>query len=237
MSDFAFCPELATLLAAKAVVGKTGKRFESLGSVSTRNNLLCLRRLFLHRKPRRTLEIGLAFGGSALLFTACHREAGLGASRQHTAIDPFQTSFWDSAGLLAVQNAGLAGYLELRERPSCLELPAMLEAGQQFDLAYIDGSHMFEDVFVDFYYVRQMITADGIIAFDDCSTPQVAKVIRFIRKNMVEGFTEVDLSPFLGAGRKSLKYAIARRLGRVQMVAFRRCGPTGRLADGPFHDF
>jgi predicted O-methyltransferase YrrM len=40
--------------------------FEGLGALSTVNNLQVLRALMLERRPRRTLEIGLGFGASAL---------------------------------------------------------------------------------------------------------------------------------------------------------------------------
>lgn len=179
----------------------------------------------------------MAFGASALLFTACHRESGHPPNRQHTAIDPYQTTYWDNAGIAAIERAGLADYLELREQLSSLELPVMLQKGELFDMIYVDGSHMFEDVFVDFYFVRQMVAPNGIVAYDDCSTPEVAKVIRFIRKNMAQCFAEIDLSPFRWDGGKSFKHIVARALGRVQMVAFRRSGPSGRMADAPFHDF
>jgi hypothetical protein len=152
-----FCPELINLLNAREIAGKTGKRFQALGSISTFNNLVCLRKLFLQSKPKRTLEIGMAFGGSALLFTGSHRDSGAAPSCQHTAVDPFQTTYWDDAGLSAIERVGLAGYLDLREQLSSLELPIMLQQGALFDMAYVDGSHMFEDVFVDFYFVRQMM--------------------------------------------------------------------------------
>jgi hypothetical protein len=37
----------------------------------------------------------------------------------------------------------------------------MLEAEARFGLAYIDGSHLFEDVFVDAYYVTRSVEQGG----------------------------------------------------------------------------
>lgn len=55
-------------------------------------------------KASRTLEIGLAVGGSCLVFTQTRKDLGAIPERQHVAIDPFQRSNWiDEAGLLAIE--------------------------------------------------------------------------------------------------------------------------------------
>src|SRR5262249_34661334 len=151
------------------------------------------------------LEIGMCFGGSCLLFTASHQEASSKPSRQHTALDPFQTTAWDDAGLLAVQRAGLSGYLDFRPQFSHVALPRLLESGEQFDLIYVDGSHIFEDVFVDAYFGSRLLSENGVIAFDDCRDPHVQKVIKFVRANLQSSHKELDLSPFRPDQGKSLK--------------------------------
>lgn len=100
------CPVLNELLQQEYTVGKNGKRFENLGALSSRNNLETIRRLMLHCAPSRTLEIGFAFGGSALVFCALHEELGHRLEHQHTLIDPYQTTVWDSCGLMALERAG-----------------------------------------------------------------------------------------------------------------------------------
>ena len=57
-------------------------------------------------------------------------------------------------GRLKLEEAGLIGYVEVREQLSGLVLPKMVEENLKFGLVYIDGSHRFEDVFCDFYFVR-----------------------------------------------------------------------------------
>ena len=74
--QFEFCPALAALLRTSGVVGKSGKVFNNLGALSSINTLVTLRNLYLDLKPQRTLEVGLCFGASALLFTGLHRESG-----------------------------------------------------------------------------------------------------------------------------------------------------------------
>ena len=56
----------------------------------------------------------------------------------------------------------------------------LVEKGEQFGLVYVDGSHIFEDVFVDAYFGSRLLAEQGIIAFDDCRDLHVLKVIKFI---------------------------------------------------------
>ena len=74
LDSFEFCPTLVDILKSRRVVGRSGKVFEALGALSSLNNLFVLQKLMREKKPRRTLEIGMCFGGSGLLLTACHRE-------------------------------------------------------------------------------------------------------------------------------------------------------------------
>ncbi len=236
-AEFAFCPVLDEMVHSGSLVGRSGKRFNQLGSLSTSNNLKILRKLHLSLKPKRTLEIGLSFGGSCLLFTANHRELQGKPSRQHVAVDPFQSEVWDDTGLLAMERAGLSDYLDFRADLSSLLLPRLLEQGEQYDLIYVDGSHLFEDVFVDSYFASRLLSKSGVLAFDDCRDPHVVKVIRFLRRNMRASLEEVDLGPYRADQGKALKYRLARIMSRVQMIAFQRIGDVSRRWDAPFCDF
>ena len=196
--DFAFCPELDELIRSRRVVGRTGKVFESLGALSTPNNLHVLRALMLEQKPARTLEVGLSFGGSALTIAASHRELGHQADRQHVAIDPFQHSVWDDSGLQNVEHAGLIGFIDFRPQLSAIALADLLGQGKNFDLIYIDGSHRFDDVFVDAYFAFRLLRKDGIVLFDDCSTDDVATVPEFRKQqlgNIGPGTRPVSIPP------------------------------------------
>jgi cephalosporin hydroxylase len=226
------------LLAFRHAVGRSGKVFTGLGALSTVNNLITLRRLMLHLKPKRTLEVGLCFGGSCLVFTGSHRDLLAPPVRQHVALEPFQHTVWDDADLMmAVENAGLAGYLNLCPGFSSLELAALVREGRQFDLIYIDGSHLFEDVFVDFYFTVRLLSLGGVVALDDCADPNIAKVLRFVRKNMSRSIEELNLASYRSDGGRSLKYRMAHALGRTQLRAYRRIGEVQRSWDAPFTDF
>lgn len=234
---FDFCPTLAEVLATRRVTGRTGKSFDGMPALSSVNNLAILRNLCLRLKPRQTLEIGLSFGGSCLTFAASHRDLGHKPSRQHMALDPFQSTVWDSVALILAEQAGLLAYLDFRQKSSSLELPALVREGREFDLVYIDGSHLFEDAFVDFFFIRQLLTDGGIMAFDDSSSAPIAKVLRFVRRNFYDSFSELDLRPYRPDMGRPLKYRLARFLGKTQLTAFQKIGPAIREWNSDFVNF
>jgi predicted O-methyltransferase YrrM len=177
-------------------VGRTGKAFNDLGALSTINNLITLRALMFELKPERTLEIGMAFGGSTLTFGQSHKDLGRGPSKQHTAIDPAQSKYWDDTGRLLLESVGLEGYVEVIEAYSSQAMPRLIEDGRRFELAYIDGSHQFEDVLIDFVFTHEMLEVGGVVLFDDSTDSHVAKVLRFLEKNYDEIYAPVSLTRF-----------------------------------------
>ena len=231
-----FCPELRQLMTQSSVQGRSGKTFQA-GALSSLNNLLTLRQLMMELRPERTLEVGLSLGGSALVFASGHRDLGRAAAQQHIAIDPFQDSFWDSTGLDRLQRAGLAGFVDVRQSPSAVALPALFGTDLRVGLAYVDGSHLVEDVLVDAYFVTRLLVDGGVVAFDDCTDPHVRKVIAFLRANGGDGLAELDLRPFRPDAGRPMGYRLARMLGRTQLTAFRRVGTVERPWNAPFRNF
>ena len=230
-----FCPELDALYRTGRAVGRTGRVFDQVGALSTPQNVTTLRALMMERRPERTLEIGLSFGGSALTIAASHRDLQRPAERQHVAIDPFQSTVWDDCGREVLDRAGLGGHVDVREALSSTALPA-LSAEAPFGLIYIDGSHLFEDVFVDAYFSARLLSDDGVMLFDDCTDPHVAKVLNFLTTNWHGVVAEFDLSPYRPDGQ-SMRYKLAKQLGKTQLRAFRRSAPLPRAWDAPFRDF
>lgn len=89
---FSFCPELLRILTKRATVGRSGKVFEGLHDLSTRNNLVTIRNALLELRPAASLEVGLGFGGSALAISSTLREIWGVETCRHVCIDPFQSS-------------------------------------------------------------------------------------------------------------------------------------------------
>jgi hypothetical protein len=218
-----FCPTLETLYRSRQAVGRSGKVFSLTSGLSTINNLLTIRRIMLHLKPDRTLEIGMACGGSALTFAATHRDLQRPAVRQHVAIDGFQQTGFDDVGRIQLEEAGLNDFVEVREQLSSLELPQLVKEGFNCQLVYIDGSHRFEDVFCDFYFVRSLTTVGGFILFDDSSDPDVLKVIKFILANLSHYFERVPISEYRHASAMNrTKLKVAEALHKTQLTIFRK---------------
>ncbi len=132
-------------------------------------------------RPRRTLEIGLAYGLSALWICQAHRDNGEGGV--HTAIDPKQSGVWRGIGLLNVERAGLDGTLRFHEEPSHLALPALLAEGERFDLVLVDGLHLFDYTLVDFFYSDLLLAVGGHVVVDDVWMPSVRKVVMYALRN------------------------------------------------------
>jgi hypothetical protein len=225
-SALGFCPVLDEIVRSGGAVGRSGKRIET-SSISTTNNLLTIRYLHLISRATRTMEIGLRMGGSCLAFTQTHKDLGAVPTHQHVAIDPYQRSpFNDESGLLAVDRAGLMPYLDFREEFSCRVLPSFLQERRSFQIIYVDGSHQFEDVFIDVYYSAMLLEPNGAVAFDDSQNTHVRKMLRFVRRNLSHCLQEMDLRQF--HPDKTVRYQIARALGRTQLTAFRKIGELER---------
>lgn len=216
-------PALGKLLSSTELTGKTGKKVSTRG-FSTLNNLWVLSCLFEEIKPSRTLEVGMALGASATLFSCMHRQQNPQAVGVHHAIDPFQSEHYDSCTPVFLEENNLGGVTVLHEKFSSLVLPSLVEQGLKFGLIYIDGSHLFEDTLVDFYYSAMLCEVGGYIALDDCRDSHGLKVVRFIRANLQDIFEEV--SPYryqVGSkAKRLLKEVVGKPLGQQQMVVFRK---------------
>ncbi len=140
-----------------------------------------LRDVVVHEKARDTIEIGLGYGVSALYICAGLATQGGG---RHLAMDPHQTTRFDDTGLRLLEEAGVADLVELRREPSELVLPQLLDQARRFDLAFVDGSHFFDWVFVDLVYLGRLVRPGGVIFVDDLHLPSIAKAIDFFRTNL-----------------------------------------------------
>jgi len=71
--------------------------------------------------------------------------------------------------------------------------------------------------------VRYLTAIAGYILFDDSSDSEVAKVVRFVRKNLGEFFKPVPISLYReGSAARRLKYAVAEALYKTQLTIFRK---------------
>jgi predicted O-methyltransferase YrrM len=177
-----------------------------------------LQQLVRQLDPTVSLEVGLAYGVSALFICdALNARNGT----QHIAIDPNQTiaidpndpSRGDSWGGIGISNLRRAGYgdiVRLIEAPSYRALAELERSGQRIEFAFIDGWHTFDFTLVDFFPIDRMLNIGGVVAFDDASWPSVRKVCRFVKNNLAYSVLGVDgLDP-----EPSLKRRVSERLLR-----------------------
>lgn len=122
-----------------------------------------------------TLEVGCGLGKSAVSIM-------LGTGRAHVAVDPFQANY-DFRGVRNVARAGLSDAFELRAERSCVALPALLAEGRSFDFVFVDGSHRFDDILVDFTFADLLLRPGGTIVFDDLWMRTTQLVLAYIRTN------------------------------------------------------
>ena len=136
-----------------------------------------------------------------------------------------------------MERARLTDWLDFRPSFSSFELPAMQKNGCRFDLVYIDGSHLFEDVFVDAYFISKLLAQGGVVLFDDSTDPHVAKVLHFIQTNFTKILTPFPLECYRADEGASLKYRLARLLGRTQLIAFQKLSDNERPWNARFANF
>jgi predicted O-methyltransferase YrrM len=139
----------------------------------------------------RTIEIGLGYGISAL--HVCEGLlANVGPAARHTIIDPYQATRFSDCGLQLLEEAGVWGLVEHHTEESQLALPRFLSEARAFDLAFVDGNHRFDGVFVDLVYLGRLVRPGGIVFLDDYQLPAVARVVSFFLTNL--GWTLEEVS-------------------------------------------
>jgi predicted O-methyltransferase YrrM len=142
-----------------------------------------LRDLLIAEEVESVVEVGLAYGSSALAIGEAL--VSVGARRPlHVVIDPFQATEWSNVGWRLVRAAGLDPIVRLLPQPSSMALPQLVAEGLAANAAFVDGSHRFHEVFVDLYFLRKIVRPGGIVVLDDHWWPSVRTAERYFETNM-----------------------------------------------------
>ena len=205
-----FSPILKRLYESKEVIDEEGKK-HNIAGLSTINNIKLIRGIILKEKPSSTMEIGLAYGGSALTFLCTLKEIN-SSDFTHIAIDPYQKKFFGNSAYKLIRESGLDKYFTLFQEKSYLEMGNLIKKECKFDLIYIDGSHLFEDIFLDLYFSTILLKINGIVLFDDSANPNTRKVLNFIRNNYKLIFEEINYKKY-DTSKKSFKKSLANSFG------------------------
>lgn len=140
-----------------------------------------LRDLLVAEHARVVVEIGLAYGSSALAIGEALVSQGP-PDAKHLIIDAYQHLF-ENAGWEAIAAAGLGNLCTLLSERSQLALPRLVTEGLVADAAFVDGSHVFHNVFVDLYFLRELVRPGGLVVLDDCRWPSVVTAVRYFEVN------------------------------------------------------
>jgi predicted O-methyltransferase YrrM len=154
--------------------------YRKVGANISRENSHALQRFILQRRPRLVVEIGMGYGVSTLTILSGLEQNGNG---RLISIDPY--TGWPTGRLVALHQVKRSGVSHLHEHMhecSYSALPKLLAAGARPDLIYIDGNHNFDYVFTDFFFADKLLSAGGVVGFNDAGWRSVYKVIRFISR-------------------------------------------------------
>jgi predicted O-methyltransferase YrrM len=142
-------------------------------------------------RATQTIEIGLGYGISALFISGALLSTGEPSAR-HVVLDPNQAARFADCGLEVLEEAGLMNLIEFHADHSEVLLPRFLAERRTFDLAFVDGNHRFDGVFLDLVYLGRLLRPQGVVFVDDVQLPSVARATSFFVKNL--GWTTEEIS-------------------------------------------
>ncbi len=152
-------------------------------------------------KPKKTAEIGLAYGFSTLYILAALHENGGGI---HFAVDPCQDAF-NEIGLCQPGKVGMSSAFRFIPERSVPAFVDLIRSGDFFEFIFIDGSHHFDDALADFMLSAEVCLPGGCILFDDMWLPAIQRAVSFVRTNRAD-FAEMSTPiPNIAAFRKIAK--------------------------------
>lgn len=150
-----------------------------LHSETSKEQGIFLQRIFDIVKPAKSLEVGFAYGISAMFILEKHRENG-SEEKAHLVIEP--DSYWGTAAIHNIEKEGLKKYLQIRNDYSDKILTQLFHENYRIQYAYIDTTKQFDTVLQDFYFINKILDVGGVVILDDCGGvwPGVQRVARFI---------------------------------------------------------
>jgi len=176
----------------RSVVARSNGSLHSLSPVSiTAAEGEAVREWVKREHANRTIEIGLGYGISALFICEGLIASGDAAAR-HLVVDPNQETGFAGCGLQFLADAGLMELVEYYAEESQIVLPRLVAEGRSFDLAFVDGNHRFDRVFLDLIYLGRLVRGGGILFVDDHQLPAVRRATSFCTTNLGWKLEEVS---------------------------------------------
>jgi predicted O-methyltransferase YrrM len=172
-----------------SVVFTPKNEYRKLTSHTKENEHVEIRKALHQTKAIQTLEVGFAFGTSALVFAEHHqRMKSKGIS--HTIIDPNQygtgQGSWEGIGAENLKRVGFSKNRDWRllESSSIEALPALNKrfGSGWLDVALIDGWHLFDYTLLDIFYCLHMLRVGGILIVDDKNMKAISAVGKYVNR-------------------------------------------------------
>jgi predicted O-methyltransferase YrrM len=183
---------LARLLRERTCVARLDGSAHDLFPVAIdRDEGEVLRRWVIRENATHTVEVGLGYGIAALFVCDGLLTNGDAAAR-HVAIDPHQGTRFADCALQFLDEAGVLDIVEHHDAESQLVLPRLLAEERSFDLAFVDGNHRFDGVFVDLVYLGRLVLSGGIVMVDDYQLRSVSRAVSFFTTNLGWDIEEVS---------------------------------------------
>lgn len=140
------------------------------------------------KDPINVLEIGSHEGRSTvwMLHNLCINPSSILISIDPYFTNDVTTPVDNNTKLLFTNNIEFSGKGDQIIQYRDLSKNVLPQLDIKFDIIYIDGSHLFEDVLIDIEYSYKIIKNNGLILIDDygSSTPDISKAVNlFMSKN------------------------------------------------------
>lgn len=171
---------LFNILRSQTVVDEEGTAYPLHSHTGEAQGLL-LQKLIMEIKPKKSLEIGLAYGISSLFILDALAQIKCNET-VHYILDPEPDVYWNNIGLLNIRKAKFESMVDFRKLRSDDGLIQLIQEKQRVQFAYVDTTKVFDVVFADFYLINKILDVGGVIVFDDCGFPGIRKLVRYISK-------------------------------------------------------
>jgi len=137
------------------------------------------------KKITATLETGFAYGCSAayIISATKSKHYAIDSSQYQYVTDSSQSYSSCELGLKNIKKLKLDKYLKFENDFSHNVLPRLFAEGVKIDFAFIDGGHMFDDIFLDFYYIDLLLNQNGYVLFHDSWMRSTQMVVSWIKNN------------------------------------------------------
>ena len=132
-----------------------------------------LRRLVASERPAAVLEVGLGSAAATLALLAA------GDHELHVCVE----SDPGAPGVAILDASPERHRVDLRLQPSELALPGLVREGSRFQLALLDGRHLFDHLLVDLFHTDLLLDPGGVVAVDDAHWPGLFRALRYWELN------------------------------------------------------